>query len=143
MANKIDNLTNKGRGRPAGAENKTSSILKRAMLLASEHAGHKVAMKRELERIDKLSQRMRDEGYQPTEKELEVRPELIENSGLITYLVDVAVHSPSSFANLLSKVITVQQQDEERGVAPGGGIREITIEIGYIPPQYEAVEYVG
>lgn len=118
-------------GRPKGAQNKTSSALKTAMLLASDYAGHKVAMKREMERIEKLRKLEREEGIAADPAELVVRPEIIEGNGLLTYLTDLAVSNPVAFSGLLGKVITVQQEDELRGVGFVGP-KTISIEIGFI-----------
>lgn len=122
-------------GRPKGASNKINEALKTAVLLSAHHAGHKVAMREELARIEKL--REEADGRELTPEEATPKPELIEGSGLLTYLCDLAVNHPGSFAPLLGKVIHVQQQDEERSGAVIGEDMEVSIKIGFFPYRAE------
>ena len=81
-AGKTENLTNAGKGRPKGAVNKTTALLKDAILKAAEAAGDKIALD--------------DEG-KPTGV-----------PGMIAYLTQQAEDNPGPFMSLLGKVLPMQ-----------------------------------
>jgi hypothetical protein len=125
----------KRNGRPKGVPNKLNSALKHTLLLAGEFAGHKVAVRNEIERLNELRDQAEREERQLTPEELKPQNHLIENNGLLTYLVDLALKSPTSYASLLGKLIPVQQDDEVRGITVDGNVNipsRIIVEMGYI-----------
>jgi hypothetical protein len=77
-----ENLTNAGKGRPKGAQNKTTALLKDAILQAAEAAGAKLVV---------------DENGKPTGK-----------GGMVEYLTKQADENPGPFLSLLGKVLPMQ-----------------------------------
>lgn len=105
----------RSRGRPKGSENKTTTALKVAAVLAAEAAGEKLAFE---------------------------KPEIAQNSRPVTYLTHLALEHPASFLALLGKVMMVQQRDEVRGASNADRPREIIIEIGYVDPKPTTISNV-
>jgi hypothetical protein len=75
-----ENLTNAGKGRPKGAQNKTTALLKDAILQAAEAAGREIG-----------------QDGKPTGK-----------GGMVEYLTKQANENPGPFLSLLGKVLPMQ-----------------------------------
>lgn len=81
-------------GRPPGSPNKTTRILKEALLLAAERAGVKIA-KLDAENAD---------------------------AGLVEFLTWAAEHEPRAFLSLLGRVLPMQVTGEDGGPVQVSGM---------------------
>jgi hypothetical protein len=97
---KAENLTNAGKGRPKGAVNKTTALLKDAILQAAEAAGAKLV-------VDKSGK---------------------ATGGMVDYLTKQAEDNPGPFLTLLGKVLPLQINggEDEHGLPKAIEIRYIS-----------------